>query len=153
MADLLQAFRDHLVANSVCRKPSVAGPLPPMWLEPRNGVPAPGEGDNPTEVGATLVLGAFMAPGIVPQPYEGFVRTDGVEVWIRASNAALVRPLENQIRGIVNDRRNFSLGSLWVESMYLFRDLQPVDRGPQGFTFSCSYLCSLWGPPLAPPSG
>jgi len=153
MADLLQSFRDHLILNSVCRKPSVPGTLPPMWLEPRNGVPAPGEGDSPAEVGQTLVLGAFMAPGVTPQPYEGFVRTDGIEVWIRASSAPLVRPVENSIRAAVNDRRNFSLANLWVESMYLFRDLQLVDSGPQGWSFNLSYLVSLWGPPLAPPEG
>ncbi len=153
MADLLQAFRDELISQGIARKPSVPGALPPCWLQPRNGVPAPGEGDKPAEVGQTIVLGAFMAAGLAPQPYEGFVRTDGIEVWIRASNASLVRPVENQIRGAVNDRRNFSLGSLWVESMYLFRDLQLVDSGVHGFTFSLSYLASLWGPPLAPPEG
>lgn len=155
MADLLQSFRDHLIANGIARKPSVAGSAPPMWLERKQGVPAPGEGDNATEIGATLVLGAFMATGIPPRPYEGFIRTDGVQLILRADNASRLRPLEEAIRELVNDRRDFILGSgLWIESMYLFRDMSIIDRDPeQGCTASLEYQATTWGPPLAPPTG
>lgn len=154
MADLLTSLRDHLVTAGVVRDPLVAGPLPPLWREPRDGVPAPGEGDSASEVGATLVVGAFIATGIPPKPYEGFIRTDAVELIIRASKASLLKPFEEQVREAVNDRRNFYMGTLWVESAYLFRDMAIIDRSTDGgWTASLQYLFSLWGGPLAPPTG
>jgi hypothetical protein len=57
-------------AQGIVRKPSVAGSLPPLWLEPRLGVPAPGEGNDPTEVGADAVIGAWTSSGIAPHTLQ-----------------------------------------------------------------------------------
>ena len=61
MPRLLNALRDELITAGLVRKPRVAGAAPPMWLGALS-TPAAGEGNNPVEVGDTLV---FMDGGVV----------------------------------------------------------------------------------------
>jgi hypothetical protein len=64
MATLLDHVRSHLIAQGLVRDPRVAGSLPPCWRQPANGTPAPGEGTNPTEIGADAVIGLVHSGGI-----------------------------------------------------------------------------------------
>ena len=144
MPTLLEHMRDSLVAQGVVRAPRTVGALPPMWLEPRDGTPAPGEGQNATEIGADVVLGAFRVAGIAPRPYEGSVRVDGVDIWIRSRTYPLASTVEDQLRTALNDKRHWVMGALLVNESIIFRDMAPVERNAQAYTFSVSYLFSVF---------
>jgi hypothetical protein len=140
---LLDHLRDFLIAEGIARDPRTPGPLPPVWRQPRNGCPAPGEGDEP-EVGADAVLALMTAPGVPPRRYEGALRRDGVDVWVRAAAAPTAFAIEQRLRAVLNDRRAFDLAGLRLEECLLFRDLQLIESGEQGFTFTTGYLFERW---------
>jgi hypothetical protein len=139
VSELLHALRDELVTATLVRKPTVAGVAPPLWLEPRDGVPAPGEGDNPTAVGATLVLGAFHTGGIARQPYAKILRRDIVDLHLRALSAPDIFTAEAAITDRLIDRRNWLMGDLLIIESEQWRPLQPLDRDEHGFTFVVAY--------------
>jgi hypothetical protein len=137
---LLHALRDELVTATLARKPSVAGAAPPLWLEPRDGVPAPGEGTNSTEVGSALVLGAFHTGGIPRQPYAKVLRRDIVDLHLRALSAPDIFIAEAAITDRLIDRRNWMLGgSLRIIDCEQWRPLQPLERNEHGFVFVVAY--------------
>lgn len=142
MADLLTHLRDHLVAQGLVRRPDETMPAgaPPLWLEPRDGVPAPGEGQNPTERGPDVVLGAFRGGGIPARPFESSLREDVVEIRIRARLAPMASAIEAQLRPALIDRRNFQLGAETVIDCEEWRALQPLGAGRQGFTYVWSLI-------------
>lgn len=137
---LLNAVRDHLVAQAVVRKPSVAGGLPPLWLEPRLGTPAPGEGNNPVEVGSTIVLAAYQTGGIASPPYESFRRRDIVEFRLRSSTAPVALTTEQALRANLADKRNWTMGGLQVIESSEWRALSRLGSDEQGFEFLVAYL-------------
>lgn len=149
MADLLGNLRDYLVAQGVARKPSVAGAAPPMWLEPEQGVPAPGEpypGGSATQTGATVVLGAFRTGGFPVGAFESPWRLPTVDLRIRASSALLVTSTEAAITPLIIDKREWMMGALLVVESEMWRPLQPLEITPQAFTFVVSYSFMLLGP-------
>jgi hypothetical protein len=147
LADLLTNFRTYLVDEGLVRVPSVAGDEPPLWLEPRKGVPAPGEGQNETERGADAVLGAYRAGGIPPaSPYEGFIRQDFIEVRIRTRTAQIVTPLEEQLRASFIDveggapRLDWMMADERIIASTVFRELQRLGSDEQSFNWSIEFV-------------
>lgn len=145
MTLLLEGMRDFLVGEGLVRKPAVAAPddepnLPPMWLEPRSGVPAPGEGRNPVEVGPDLVLGAYVAPGIPPAAYENFLRNDGVEIRFRSKSAPRAIQFEIDLRKTLNDIRNFMMGGVSIVEVRMWQDMRRIGSDEQAFTYSVGYV-------------
>jgi hypothetical protein len=147
---LLDHLRDFLIDEGLVRDPRVAGPLPPFWRHPAEGVPAPGEGGNATEIGSTLTVGGFLVGGVPSPRHEGFLRTDGVELVIRATKVPLVVAFERDLREVLNDRRDLDLAGLTVHESLLFRDLQPLDTVTSStghvYTFVTEYLLTTTQP-------
>lgn len=149
MADvtLLDYLRTHLVNQSVARDPRTAGALPPVWRQPRNGTPAPGEGNAVAERG-DVVIGAFTAPGIPAQVMETFFRADGIDLRIRSKTSPAGEAVEKQIRtaligasgGSPNQQLNWSMAGLPIICSQEFRPFQLVESGEQGYEFSCNYI-------------
>ena len=145
MADkpVIDALRDELIAQEIVRKPSVAGSLPPCWAEPRNGTPAPGEkseGGSTIETGENAVLGLFIAPGIPQEPFvASTIRHSVVNIEIRVKNAKDAVTLENQIRAVLSDKVNWEMGGLHLIDSNVYRELQPLNRSPQAFTYDLAY--------------
>lgn len=151
MADdpVLKALRDHLVDEQIVRRTREAGGLPPLWLAPRNGVPAPGEPEDATanqliERHPDLVVGAYRATGIPSPRHEGFIDRAAVELRIRARTEGLATALHRQLRGELHDRRAWLMGGLRVEESLMFRDLQPIVRDRQGFTYTTEFIFEIW---------
>jgi hypothetical protein len=140
VSQLLHAMRDELVTAGLVRTPRTAGVLPPLWVDPRDGVPAPGEGSSSTEIGATMVLGAFPTGGFPRQPFEKMLRRDTVDLHFRALKSPDIFTLEAQITDRLIDRRNWTMGGdLTVIECEQWRPLQPLDRDEHGFTYVVSY--------------
>lgn len=156
-ADLPEFVRDYLVAQLLVRKPSSATPVaPPMWLEPRNGTPAPGEGATATETDASLVLGAWQQPGIAPFPYELFFRNVNLDVRLRTTDPHLAKAKERQLRTALCDKRNWLMGNgggegtgdIRVIESLVFRELQFLGSDEQGYDYVCEYTFWVYSPPL-----
>lgn len=133
---LLSALREDLVDRGIVRKPSVAGPASPMWLEPRVGVPAPGEGDVPVEVGQDMVLGAYLTGGISPQPYGSFLRKAIIDIRYRCSHPKLAEQAYVDITAALIDRRDFTLGgTTYIVECEEWRSLQRLGSDQQSFDY------------------
>lgn len=149
MPVLLTAFRDHLVTAGLVRKPAVAGAAPPLWLEPKLGVPAPGEArsGNATEVDQDLVLGAFITGGFAPQPFGSWHRRPIVEIRFRGLSAQTIESTEMAITKELIDRRDWMMGGVQhVIECQQWRALQRVGSDEQGFEFLTSYVFELLRP-------
>lgn len=144
MATLLENFRTALVdAGSVpLRDPTedVEG-AHPLWLEPRGGAIAPGEVSNPDEDDPDLVASAFKFPGLGTGAWEGDTyRYDNVEVRLRAMRPPDAYALEEAMRAILHDRRNWDMGEIRIIESLVFAELTPLGNDPsQGFTFRIEY--------------
>ena len=155
--DLLDNLRVYLIAQGLVRDPrdgTQKGILPPLWLAPRFGVPAPGqtEGLAASEQDPNLVLGAFPATDTPPPPYEGFRRINHVEIVFRGRTPPAVLSIENKIRAAINDKRGWMMANVPVNESLLFRGLQPIGSDNLGWVFNQEYLFELWGPftPVGP---
>lgn len=156
--DLLNPLRDYLISVGIVRKPSVAGvgaPLawvPPLWVEPRNGVPAPGEsiGGPPVETGLLVVVGVFESTGIAPDRHEGFIRDQHVDFRLRSKTAVAALEPKELIRQHLNDRRSWDMAGLHVEESLMFRDWQRLGSDDQSFDWVAEFSFTLWGPPAVP---
>lgn len=138
-ADLLGALANYLIAQGIARQPSAAGPGHPLWLEARNGVPAPAEGDDSVETDPDAVLGAFRASGIAPAPYDSGTRIDFVDLWIRVAKAPTADVIEKQLRAALLDKRNWTMDTLTVIESLIYREMQRYGSGPDGFDYVVSY--------------
>lgn len=141
-AEVIGPLRDYLVAQGVVRKPSVAGALPPCWLEPREGLPAPGEkppNGSATQVGPTVVLGLFRTGGIAVGPYESSWRERTLDLRIRAQTGAQVRDIEQLITPLIIDKHGWQMGAMAVIDSEMWRELQPIQINVQGYHFVVSY--------------
>jgi hypothetical protein len=146
---LLTALRDHLVTAGIVRDPSAAGPLPPFWREPKLGTPAPGEGNNPTEVGTDIVVGAYLVGGIAPQAYGSWSRWQIVEIRFRTSKGYMAEDVELAISGQLIDRRDFMLGGssgLYVVECQQNLPLQRLSSDAQGFEHLTQYVFQTYRP-------
>lgn len=146
---LLSSVRAYLIGLDICRVPAVAGPLPPMWLDPKKGVPYPGQKQDlgPTESHPDLVLGMYPETGIPSKPFEGFYRQKAVTIYIRGSKSPLVQALfENQLYPALHDVRNLVMGSLQVNQSMMARDLQRIGADANGYVYNCEFMLDLFAP-------
>jgi hypothetical protein len=140
--DLLDALSAHLVDEGIARQPNDAvSPAVPLWLEPKNGVPAPGEREPPVR-GDDAVLGAFMGGGVVPNPYESELRLDAIRIEIRTLHSTRAVEPDAAIRAALIDRHDWVMGGLYILESQQSR---PFERRPeaepsQGFTFTVAYI-------------
>lgn len=141
MTQLLTGFRDHLIAQGLVRKPSVPGAHPPMWSEPKLGVPAPGEKQG-TEDDASRVLGVFYSSGVAPRAYESGYRSDYVDVYFRSkepTDLAGTFDLARAIRLTIGDKRQWSMGGFLVLESLEWRALQRISSDEQGYMHSMAF--------------
>lgn len=139
--DLLEYVRTYLVAEGLVKVPNTAGALPPLVLEPRNGAPAPAEGDFEDE---DLVISAFIASGIPSVRHEGFIRTDAVDFWVRATTPRDAVAFDQELVPLLHDKRGWDMAGLEVIESLQFRALQRLSSGPQGWTFTTEYTFERW---------
>lgn len=144
--DILEGLRAYLNSLGLAREPAVAGTEPPMWIAPALGTPAPGEGENPTEVGPTIVVGIRKGTGVPPARYENFLRTDSIQFVVRSAEAWQAYEWEAQVRAALNDKRGWQMANVPVNESLLFKDLQPVGSDNTGYLFTMEYLFNLWTP-------
>lgn len=143
--DVREALRIHLVSSSICRAPSVTGALPPLWIEPRNGVPAPGEGGKPSEVGATAVMGLFLSGGITQPPKAAtFIRQQNLDLWIRTTASPAAATIADSVRAQIDDKFNWSMGGLTVIHSRVWKELQPIELTEQAFTYVIGFGFELY---------
>ena len=141
--DLLRAVRDYLEQQGVVRRPTQAGPLPPLWLHPEGGAVAPGD-KRPPEDGPAVVVSAFFSGGVPMRAYESFLRRDAVQFWMRATRAPHAFAVERELRDLlVADlgRRDWSMAGLRVVASEEWRPMQPAPAAGPGhaFTWSCLF--------------
>jgi hypothetical protein len=92
---LLDYIRDYLVAEGIVRKPDVAGELPPLWREPQDGAPAPGERDGVYN-DDSAVLSIFDTGGIARAAYSPW-RYRTVDFWLRLAKPPLFEQLSAEV--------------------------------------------------------
>jgi hypothetical protein len=137
---LLFNLREFLILHGIARKPSVAGGGHPLWLDPRDGVPAPGEGTHAVEIDNDVVLGAFQVSGFPRAPYDAtHLRTDAVDIWIRSRIAPLAYDVEEALQDVLSDKRQYMLGALIILESRIFRGLQRLGSDENGFIFTTQY--------------
>lgn len=138
---LLPNLRVFLADAGIARAPGTAAPddVYPLWLDPRGGVPAPGEKAG-VEDDPDVVLGAFVVSGIPRAPYDAtHLRTDAVDIWIRVRLAPFAYDVDDRIRDVLSDKRAYSLGVLTILESRLFRPLQRLGSDANGYTFTTQY--------------
>lgn len=143
--DVLTAFRDHLVAQSLVRRASVSGAQsatgapPPCHIEPTDGAPpAPGERET-TENDATLVvtLRHSITPG--ESNFDSYRRRVVIDVIYRSKGTGALKrayDLDESIdRLIGSGRPDYGLGwqmgsgsPVWVLSSQRMAGIGPVSR-------------------------
>jgi hypothetical protein len=146
MTNLLDHVNDYLIAQGLVRDPRVAGSAPPLWLMPRDGVPAPGESpkNNAVEVGPDIVVGAFTAPGISLGRHNGFRRIKAVDFWIRVRKAPMIDDFDAALHAAFNDKRGWDMAGLYVMESLVWREVgSPIESGPSGWTFTSQYTLEL----------
>ena len=141
---ILDDFRDFLVVQDVVRIPRIAGVRPPLWLEPRDGAPAPGEGTKNVEKDADIVLSAFRATGIPSLPYEGFLAKPHVALWYRVRRSDFAAAKHREIMALIHDKRNWLMGTQQVHESMCVRELQPLGSDESGFTYTAEFQFHVW---------
>lgn len=108
----LTALRDELVAAGLVRRPGVAGPLPPLFVEPMGGPPAPGEREG-SEAGDDLVA-TLRHSGELAAGFAGSGRrTIIAELTYRSRGTPGLkagRELDAAIREALVERADYGLG-------------------------------------------
>lgn len=158
MDDLPGGFiRDYLESQNGARDegdpgfraPGVADPgsdkgtLFPVFLEPREGTPAPGEPKG-VENNAAGILGLIYTGGIITGPLEKFRRKVTFDFWVRTMPPQLAQTIDNRLRLLLHDKRNWDMAGLTVIESRSWRPLQPIGHGPQGYSYTLSYLFELY---------
>jgi len=128
------------VAQGVVRVPRVAGAEPPLWLEPKEGVPAPGEGASGPEIAST-VAAAFRTGGI---PFEraggAYIRRVTVDIRIRSMKVQDAYALDSALYPLLHDKQAWDMSGLTVIESLQERELQRLGSDAQSFDFVTEYL-------------
>lgn len=162
MADvtaILSAFRLELVNAGLIRRPSTAGALPPMLIEPTGGARAPGEAEDPLEDDPNLVLSLFHSGDVTPgSNYDAaLARSSVLDVRYRTrpepgANAALrtANALDKAIRArLIRPANNYGYGfllggTLWVQSVGIYGGLGRVSSSREtGHDLVAKYLVEV----------
>lgn len=146
--ELLSALRNHLVSQGIVRKASSAGAAPPMLLEPQQGVPEPGTGEDIVS-DPVLHIGVFLTGGIAPARFESWWRQPIVDVRFRAKGSQAVQTVqatELAISKALIDKVDWTMDGLYVVEAEQFRALQRLGSDEQGYEFVASYIFQLYRP-------
>lgn len=147
MAMLLNFVRDHLVAQGIVRVPQIAGALPPLWLEPRHGVPEIGadvQSLTATERNADLQIGAWQATGEGTRALEGELDQSYVLFRFLGRTTPIGHAVHKQIRAALDDKRNWSMAGQQVLASQLFRNWQFLGSDDEGFRHLSEYRFTTW---------
>lgn len=109
---VLTATRNELVAAGLVRRPSVAGALPPLHVEPRDGPPAPGEREAP-ELDAELVATLRLSGEVSEERFNAYRRRVVVDVIYRTRGTTGLRrgrELDAAVRARLVERGDYGLG-------------------------------------------
>lgn len=151
MADLflVEQLRAYLVAQGIVRNAETTGPLPPCWMNPRDGAREP--------TGSDLAAVTLIQTLAIPQPGEvqRFLEEPIVDVVVRATSDPRAQLLHRQIRGVLADRDLFTMGSLLVERCLVWRMDQPTGQNDKTYSRTGSFrflvrVKALAGLPYAP---
>lgn len=135
---VLTAFRDELELADLIRRPSAAGPLPPMHVEPAKGPPAPGEREAPEDHPSLVVTLRLSTEGSV-RAGAAFIRTIIADVIYRSTGTAGLkagRALDAAIRARLVQTAGYGTGitlaegtptAMHVLELAVFGGLGPVD--------------------------
>jgi hypothetical protein len=150
---ILSAVRDHLFAKGIVRKPTVPGSLPPMWVEPMQGLRGPKKPGEPatTEDSTDLVLGAFLTGGIAPGRFESWWRQPIIDVRYRGWSVPTIEATELLITKALADRVDFMLAPSTPSATYSvegeqWRALQRLGSDEQGYEYVSAYRFVLYRP-------
>jgi hypothetical protein len=144
---LLNFVRNHLVNQGIVRVPQNAGALPPLWLEPRHGVPEIGmdvQNLAPAEKSADLQIGAWQATGEGTVPLEGELDVSYVLFRFLSRTTPVGFAVHQQIRAAIDDKRNWSMAGQQVHSSQLFRSWQFISSDDEGFNHLSEYRIVTW---------
>jgi hypothetical protein len=154
-ATILDAFREHLIAATLARRPSQSTPAAhPAYIEPPEGAVAPGDKAG-VEADAALVLSLFMGGDIPGAGFENVVsRRAVVDVHYRAASAAAVRELmalDASIRALLLNPTNYGLGftmgtatPVFVRQAHVWAGLGPIERGAGiGYRYVAKYALDV----------
>lgn len=149
---LEEHLRDYLVAQQLARLPRTPAPAAaatalervPAWIDPRDGVPAPGKGRNQVNRGRDVVLGIFRATGVASAPYQGFIRNHHVNLRIRGREGWMGPAYHEMLYQVLNDRRHWLMAALVVEQSYMVRDLQSMGSDGEGWVWVAEYQLQVW---------
>lgn len=145
MAELLEHCRNHLVAQGIVRPATVAAPpddptRPPLWLDPRDGLPAPAdEGGQAIDANTDLIIALFPDTGEPTRPFEGFMTADFVEVRYRGLKTPRIFAVERAIAAEFDDKRGWVMDGLWLHESRRFAKLGRVGSDRQGFVYRSIY--------------
>jgi hypothetical protein len=120
-----------------------AGDLYPVFLEPREGTPAPGEPKG-KENNERAIVGLILTGGMRTGTLEKFRRKVVFDFWIRAMPPQLPQQIGDRLRLLLHDKRNWDMAGLTVIESMLWRPLQPVGHGPQGYSYTMGFLFELY---------
>lgn len=156
MSDVVNALREHLIAEAIVRAPNVAGAgarpwLPPAYRHPDDGPVGPGDADDQGKAVATddgLVVSIMWAPGIPPGAGEEERRIYGVDVVYRSDAMPPLVALENTINLALigtdpGGQCDWVMGGLYVIQCRQWRPFQPINTEPDVFTFSTGYTVEV----------
>lgn len=119
------------------------GVLYPVFIEPREGPPAPGEKKG-TENNKAALLSLIYTGGIPTGPHEAFHRKETYDFWVRSTSPQLAKQIDNRLWELLQDQRDWDMEGLHVIESLQWRPLQPVGSGPQGYSYTVSYIFELY---------
>lgn len=143
MATLADKVYQYLIAQAIVRDPRVAGPLPPAFRSPADGVPAPNEGAG-TEVGPTAVVG-ISSNLTIPAPFvEIEWRRDIVDIIFRTLKRPTADTLYSQVRFALLGppmKMGWVMSGLRVIQSSEWQGLNLIESSvAQGYTMKCAVL-------------
>lgn len=109
---VLTALRNELVTAGLVRRPATAGALPPAFVEPEGGAPAPKEREAP-ETDGELVVTLRLSGELGEAPFDAYRRRVVIDVIYRSSsNLGLItgRGLDAAIRRRLVERADYGIG-------------------------------------------
>jgi hypothetical protein len=133
---ILEGLLAYLVAEGIARKSSQSGPLPLLMLDPKDGVPAP----TSFTPAASMVLGAFVVNTVPARPRFSELRTDIVEIKIRAAASTAARETEQALRSALTDKADWTMGGVHIVQSLEWRGLRrDGSSASDGYSYSVVY--------------
>lgn len=146
-SNLLEFFRDYLVAQGLCRKPSVYGSAYPMFLEPEiDRAIIPGDfADSQND--DKLIFSVFYNGGPAPRTMEGeWLRDMVLDLWYVTSDPPYAYTIEKSIRTALIDKFAWSMAGLTVNYSGLSTEFQRIGNFEGFYRFKQGWLFNLAAP-------